>query len=230
VTGGLGTPRLHFRSTDSTNARARELAQQGAPHGTLVTAGAQSAGRGRQGRTWSAPPGRSLLMSVVLRDWPGLLPLVAAVAVAEVAGDTARIKWPNDVHVDGRKVAGILVEARPQDRWAVVGIGVNVAVEVSDLPPELHETAGSLGRAPADVEPFLSSLLASLGAWLAAEPASLLDAYRARDALLGRAITWNGGEGRANGIDEQGRLVVEAPGGRVVLDAGEVHMGALPSG
>ena len=145
MTVALGTPRLHLRSTDSTNARARELAGRGAPHGTLVTASAQSAGRGRQGRTWSAPPGSSLLMSVVLRDWPRLLPLAVAVAVADAAGETAQIKWPNDVHVEGRKVAGILVEARPQERWAVVGIGVNVAVDVADLPPELHETAGTLG-------------------------------------------------------------------------------------
>ena len=227
MTAGLGTPRLHFRSTDSTNARARELAVRGAPHGTLVTASSQSAGRGRQGRTWSAPEGSSLLMSVVLRDWPGLLPLACAVAVADVVGDAALIKWPNDVHVEGRKVAGILVEARPQERWAVVGIGVNVAVDVASLPPELHETAGSLGRAPSDVEPFLASLLSSLAVRLAAPPSSIVEAFRARDALFGRSITWSGGSGQANGIDEEGRLVVEGPDGRVVLDAGEVHLGSL---
>ena len=86
VAGGLGHPRLHFRVTDSTNARARELATRGAPHGTVVTAAEQSAGRGRQGRTWSAPAGRALLCSVVIRDPPRLLPLVAGVAVARASG------------------------------------------------------------------------------------------------------------------------------------------------
>jgi BirA family transcriptional regulator, biotin operon repressor / biotin---[acetyl-CoA-carboxylase] ligase len=224
---GLGTPRLHLRSTDSTNARARELASAGAPHGTLVTASSQSAGRGRQGRTWSAPAGSSLLMSLVLRDWPGLLPLAAAVAIAEVAGEQARIKWPNDVHVDGLKIAGILVEARPQDRWAVVGIGVNVAVSVADLPPELHATAGTLGLPPSSVEPFLASLLVALSARLAAAPEEVLAAFRARDALLGRPITWNGGAGQANGIDEEGRLLVVTAEGSVVLNAGEVHLGTV---
>jgi BirA family transcriptional regulator, biotin operon repressor / biotin---[acetyl-CoA-carboxylase] ligase len=155
----LGTPRLHLRATDSTNERARALAAAGAPHGTLVTAGEQRAGRGRQGRTWTAPPGRALLMSLVLRDWQPLLPLAAAVAVADVAGPAAAIKWPNDVLLDGRKVAGILVETRAQDGWAVLGIGVNVAVRIADLPGELRERAGTLGLEPAAVEPTLAALL-----------------------------------------------------------------------
>ena len=117
----LGRPRLHLRVTTSTNDRARALAQGGAPHGTLVTAAAQHAGRGRQGRTWSAPPGRALLLSLVLHDPPALLPLAAALAVAEVAGPDAQIKWPNDVLVAGRKVAGILAEGRPHEGWAVLG-------------------------------------------------------------------------------------------------------------
>ena len=79
-----------------------------------------------------ARPGRALLMSLVLRDPPPLLPLAAAVAVAEVAGAAAAIKWPNDVLLDGRKVAGILAEGRPQEGWAVLGIGVNVALRIDD--------------------------------------------------------------------------------------------------
>ena len=81
---------MHFRRIDSTNAQARALAAAGAPHGTLVTAAEQTAGRGRQGRTWSAPPGRSLLMSLVLRDPPGLLSLVAGVAVCDAVSETPR--------------------------------------------------------------------------------------------------------------------------------------------
>jgi BirA family biotin operon repressor/biotin-[acetyl-CoA-carboxylase] ligase len=221
----LGRPRLHLRETASTNDRARELAAQGAPHGTLVTAAAQSAGRGRQGRTWSAPPGHALLMSLVLREAHPLLPLAAAVGVAEAIGDDARIKWPNDVLLSDRKVAGILAEGRPQEGWAVLGIGVNVAVRVEDLPPELHATAATLGREPSDVEPFLGSVLAALTRSLSLPPLEILDAWRGRDALLGRQVSWSAGSGTAAGIDGEGRLVVElAAGGRTALDAGEVHL------
>jgi BirA family biotin operon repressor/biotin-[acetyl-CoA-carboxylase] ligase len=222
----LGRPRLHLRETGSTNDRARELAAAGAPHGMLVTAGAQTAGRGRQGRAWAGPPGRALLMSLVLREAHPLLPLAAAVGVADAVGEEARIKWPNDVQLDGRKVAGILAEGRPQEGWAVLGIGVNVAIRIEDLPPELHDTAGTLGREPSDVEPFLANLLRSLERAFALAPADLLDSWRARDALLGREITWSGGSGTAAGIDGEGRLVVELQdGGRTALDAGEVHLG-----
>src|SRR6202035_1984165 len=118
VVSALGHPRLHLRRTGSTNDRARALAAAGAPHGTLVTASEQTAGRGRQGRSWSAPAGSSLLMSLLIRwrtgdsagaaagppggvaEAPRLLPLIAAVAVCDVAGELARIKWPNDVVIE----------------------------------------------------------------------------------------------------------------------------------
>jgi BirA family biotin operon repressor/biotin-[acetyl-CoA-carboxylase] ligase len=221
----LGHPRLHLRTTTSTNDRARTLAAAGAPHGTVVSAAEQTAGRGRQGRTWSAPPGRALLVSVVLRDPPTLLPLAAALAVAEIAGNEARIKWPNDVLLDGRKIAGILAEGRPQDGWAVLGIGLNVSLRIEDLPRELHGTAGTLGLEPADVEPTLQRLLAALERTLALGDAELLGAYRARDALDGQEVRWAGGRGRAAGIDGEGRLIVDLPGGnRTALSAGEVHL------
>jgi BirA family biotin operon repressor/biotin-[acetyl-CoA-carboxylase] ligase len=222
--GRFGTPRVHFRLTDSTNARARELAGRGAPDGTVVTAAEQSAGRGRQGRRWSAPPGRALLCSVVIRDPPRLLPLAAGVAVAEVVGRGALIKWPNDVLVDRRKVAGILVEGRPQERWAVVGIGLNVALRPEDFPPELRETAGTLGLEPDSIELVLGALLERLESWTAADAASLLEAVRARDALLGREVKWASGGGVAAGIDDDGRLLVATESGTVALDAGEVHL------
>jgi BirA family biotin operon repressor/biotin-[acetyl-CoA-carboxylase] ligase len=221
----LGLPRLHLRSVGSTNARAKELAEAGAVHGTLVTATEQTAGRGRQGRSWAAPPGRTLIASVVLRDFDALLPLAAAAAVAEVAGDRALVKWPNDVLVDGRKVCGILAEGRPQEGWAVLGIGLNVAVRPQDLPPELRERAGSLGLEPADVEPTLHRLLRALGRWLIADDAELLDALRSRDALAGREISWATGAGVARGIAPDGGLRVElANGSTTTLDAGEVHL------
>ena len=221
----FGSPRAHFRLTDSTNARARELAGRGAPHGTVVTATEQSAGRGRQGRTWSAPAGRALLCSIVIRDPPRLLPLVAGVAVAERIGREALIKWPNDVLVHGRKVAGILVEARLQEGWAVVGIGVNVAVAPAEFPPELRDRAGTLGLEPGAIEPWLGGLLRSLEAWLGAGSEAVLEAVRARDALLGHEVRWRDGAGVGAGIDGEGRLVVRTDGGVVQLDAGEVHLG-----
>jgi len=221
----LGTPRLHLRSTGSTNERARMLARAGAPHGTLVTAGEQTAGRGRQGRTWSAPAGRALLISLVLREPDGLLPLAAAVAVADVAGCGAAIKWPNDVLLGERKVAGILVERRPQERWAVLGIGLNVALRVADLPPELRDSAGTLGLEPDALKPTLDALLDALRHRLGQEAEGLLAAYRERDALRGRELRWQHGAGVAAGIDAAGRLQVDRPDGtRVALDAGEVHL------
>jgi BirA family biotin operon repressor/biotin-[acetyl-CoA-carboxylase] ligase len=224
--GSLGSPRLHLRRTDSTNERARALATSGAPHGTLVTALEQSAGRGRQGRTWTAPPGRALLCSLVLRNPPRLVPLAAGVAVASVAGADAQLKWPNDVLIERRKVAGILVEGRPQERWAVLGIGLNVAVRMSDLPDELRDRAGTLGLEPDAVEGVLEQLLEALELWLGAAESSVLDAVRERDALRGQPVRWAGGSGVGGGIDGDGRLIVVTDAGRVALDAGEVHLGA----
>jgi BirA family biotin operon repressor/biotin-[acetyl-CoA-carboxylase] ligase len=227
----LGLPRLHLRTVGSTSDRARELALAGAPHGALVTAAGQTAGRGRQGRSWTTQPGSALAMSLVLRDAPALLPLIAAVAVAETCGAGATIKWPNDVLVDGRKVAGILAEGRPHEGWTVLGIGVNVAVDPADLPEELRTKAGSLGRPRTAVEPFLSELLAALERALALESEALLEAWRTRDALLGHAVAWTGGTGVGAGIDGEGRLVVALPGGaQTTLNAGEVHLGRLPPG
>ena len=138
----IGTPRVHHRLTDSTNERAKLLAAGGAPHGTLVTADEQAAGRGRQGRQWTAPAGSAVLMSLVLREFDELLPLTAAVAVSEALPVDAAVKWPNDVWIGRRKVAGILVEGRPQEGWAVLGVGLNVSA--TEFPPELAETATSL--------------------------------------------------------------------------------------
>jgi BirA family biotin operon repressor/biotin-[acetyl-CoA-carboxylase] ligase len=233
----LGWPRVHRRRVDSTNRLARDLAAAGAAHGTLVTAGEQTAGRGRQGRTWSAPAGRALLMSLVLREPPRLLALMAGVAVCDAVGVQAAVKWPNDVVLGRagdpapRKLAGILAEGRPAERWAVLGIGVNVAVREHDLPADLRGRAASLKLPPDAVETVLGDVLAALARWLAAEPAAVLEAWRARDALSGRDVAWAGGEGRAAGVDDEGRLLVVAPDGtRTALDAGEVHLAATAAG
>jgi BirA family transcriptional regulator, biotin operon repressor / biotin---[acetyl-CoA-carboxylase] ligase len=213
----IGRPRVHHRLTDSTNERARVLAALGAPHGTLVTADEQSAGRGRQGREWVAAPGAALLMSVVLREPGEALPLAAAVAVCEALPVEAAIKWPNDIWIARRKVAGILVEARPQEGWAVLGIGVNVR----DAPAIEHVTSlgGALG-----VEQLLERLLLALDAWLSRPLSEVLAAWRSRDALLGQTVRWQNGSGKGVGIDEGGALLVETDSGRVALQAGEVHL------
>jgi BirA family biotin operon repressor/biotin-[acetyl-CoA-carboxylase] ligase len=217
----LGRPRLHLRETTSTNAVARELAASGAPHGTLVTAAAQTAGRGRHGRAWASAPG-SLLLSLVIGDPDRYLPLRAGLAVADLAGPAARVKWPNDVLLRGRKVAGVLVEGRPVEGWAVLGIGVNAAVDPSALPPG----AGALGIAP---EAALPTLLAALEARLA--ESSPLPALRRRDALLDQPVAWAGGSGTGAGVTESGALRVRLPdGSHTELDAGEVHLTRVAGG
>ncbi|MDQ3935611.1 MAG: biotin--[acetyl-CoA-carboxylase] ligase [Actinomycetota bacterium] len=230
----IGTPRVHHRLTDSTNQRAKELAGAGAPHGTIVSADEQAAGRGRQGRAWMAPPRSAVLMSLVVRDLDesaALLPLATAVAVCEAAETVARvscaIKWPNDVWIDGRKVCGILVEGRPAAGWAVIGIGLNVTT--TEFPEELRDIATSLRLAggSASVEEALTALVAALDHRLGAPPAEILTAWRSRDALAGRRIAWADGEGVAAGIDDAGSLLVDTDASRVALGAGEVHLERL---
>jgi BirA family biotin operon repressor/biotin-[acetyl-CoA-carboxylase] ligase len=220
----IGHPRAHWRVTDSTNDRARELAEAGAPNGTLVTAEEQTAGRGRQGRAWTAPPGSAVLMSLVLRDPNELLPLAAAVATCEAVPVECGIKWPNDVWAGGRKLAGILAEGRPQEGWAVLGIGLNVTTE--EFPPELRDSATSLRLegVETDAESVLQALLAALDRRLGDEPADLLAAWRELDALNGRQVRWRDGDGTAAGIDDTGALLVDTEDGRVALDSGEVHL------
>lgn len=182
----FGWPHRHYRRVDSTNARARALAAAGAPGGTVVTAAEQTAGRGRQGRTWTAPGGKALLYSAILRPLGDrqLLPLAVTLAACEAAEDLApaarcRIKWPNDVWIGERKLAGILIETKTPSRdsahatreprakrgrdagrlttgsqedqggWAVIGVGLNLTVEPHELPPDLGHPATSLAIAAA---------------------------------------------------------------------------------
>jgi BirA family transcriptional regulator, biotin operon repressor / biotin---[acetyl-CoA-carboxylase] ligase len=242
---GFGWPHRHFRRCDSTNARARELAAAGAPGGTVVTADEQTEGRGRQGRAWTAPGGKALLYSAILRplgERP-LLSLAAALAVCEAAealapGVECGVKWPNDVQIEGRKLAGVLIEARPQDGWAVIGVGLNLSIAPDEFPPELRDTAVSLFSATphnrsAVAFPEITGISHSgswvlsqrLGDWVDAEEDAVLAAWRRRDALVDRQVSWNGGSGVAAGVDGRGNLVVALPdGSRTVLGAGEVHL------
>lgn len=228
----FGSPHRHFRVTDSTNARARELIEAGAPHGTVVTASEQTAGRGRQGRTWTAPPGKALLYSAVLRPLDErhlLLPLAVPLAVCEAAeklapGIECQIKWPNDIWVDGRKLAGVLIEAKPQDGWAVIGVGLNLTIEQDEFPPDLRNKAASIGNDSSAKEACVA-LNDALDRWVAADRDSTLTAWRGRDGLRGREVAWEDGSGVADGIDDRGHLAVAVAGGdRVLLGAGDVHL------
>lgn len=247
----FGAPHRHFAVTDSTNARARELVEAGAPGGTVITADEQTAGRGRQGRTWTAPPAKALLYSAVLRPLDErhlLLPLAVPLAVCEAAealapGIECKVKWPNDIWIDGRKLAGVLIEAKPQDGWAVIGVGLNLSIAPDEFPPDLRETAVSLfgledrGKsrrslpavAPAGLPPVLPTAVTALNRhldrWVEANRDETLAAWRARDALRGREVSWEGGSGVADGIDDRGHLAVAvAGGGHVLLGAGDVHL------
>jgi len=249
----FGEPHHHFDSIDSTNTRARELAAEGAEHGTVVTADEQTAGRGRQGRVWTAPPGKALLYSAIVRPLVArhlLLPLAAPLAVCDAAeelrpGLECGVKWPNDVLVKQRKLAGILVEARPQDGWAVAGVGLNLTISRDEFPPDLQDKAvsifssGERGRggvrrslpAVAPPDPPTTPLTAAavlnrhLERWVEADPDTVLGSWRERDALNGREIAWDGGSGVADGIDDRGYLLVVTPtGDRIAVGAGEVHL------
>jgi BirA family biotin operon repressor/biotin-[acetyl-CoA-carboxylase] ligase len=232
----FGLPHHHFRVTDSTNERTRELAEAGAPGGVVVTAESQTAGHGRRGRVWTAPPGKALLYSALLRPLdaghallPLAVPLAACEAIESLAPVHCKIKWPNDLWLDERKVGGILIEARPPI-WAVIGVGINLAIESDEFPADLRWPAVSVGHG-ATSEAARAALDERLGAWVDAEPKAVLAGFRERDALEGREVSWDQGEaapesGIADGIDDEGNLVVvRADGGRLALGAGEISVG-----
>lgn len=228
--------------TGSTNADALEAAANGEPEGLVIVADHQTAGRGRLGRTWVAPPGCSLLMSVVLRppNEAGHLPVcavgcAAAAASARVAGAAVGLKWPNDLVAGGRKLGGILAEASASSgnvTALVVGLGLNVRLP-AELPSELRETATALDQlgAPVTVDVLLAAILDELepryARLCAAGPAELIEEYRDRCLTIGQRVrveqpneTWSGD---AVAIDDDAALIVERPGvGRVRVDVGDV--------
>ena len=234
----LGTPIRHLASVASTMDEAARWAAEGAPHGAVVVAERQHGGRGRHGRVWASAPGQSLLLTVVLRpslpaERIGLIPLAAGLAVAETAaafGADARIKWPNDVRVEGRKLAGVLAETtwtggRPH---ALLGIGLNVAQDA--FPPPLDGTATSLLLATGQPVPRLAPLeplLVRLGDMLGqaeADPDALVAAVEARmEGGGGRVAVRDPSSGR---VVAEGRVLGLAPGGalRLATEAGEVEV------
>lgn len=233
----FGWPRRHYRVTDSTNERARELALEGVPGGTVVTAEQQTSGRGRRGRAWATPHGQALLYSAILRPLgrehallPLAVPLAVCQAVEAVATLECRVKWPNDVWIEEKKAGGVLLEARPPD-WAVIGIGLNLAIEPHEFPPDLRWPATSVGQG-VTASAALAAVNESLELWVDASRVRVLEEFAARDALRGREVHWQGasadlpsGAGRAEGIDDRGNLLVATDDGqRLSLGAGEVQL------
>jgi BirA family transcriptional regulator, biotin operon repressor / biotin---[acetyl-CoA-carboxylase] ligase len=231
LAGRLGRP---FRWHDSVES-TQDLLLPDDPEGAVVAADEQTAGRGRGGRGWVAPRGRAILCSVLLRPPEGRRPpelsLVAGVAVAdaveEALGLAAQIKWPNDVLVNRKKVAGILAEAR--DGAVVVGIGVNVNQRRDELPPETTAPPASLYTTDGverDRAPILAILLARLevhyDAWRERGLDGIYIDLGARDFLRGRRVAVNGVAGTAVQIDRAGRLEIDVGGEHRTIESGEV--------
>lgn len=242
----IGENIYYYDVTDSTNLRANRLAEEGAPHGTLVVADAQEAGRGRRGRAWDSVGGISIYMTLLLKpdidsDNASMLTLVAAMAVSEgirrVTGLDAKIKWPNDIVVNGKKVCGILTEMSAQMDYVnhiVIGIGINVHNE--SFPEEIASTATSL-------------LIESGKRWNRAELIEAVweafedyyEVYLATQDLKGLrngydALLVNKGqrvrvldpkepfEGVAQGVTDRGELIVDTWESRKLVSSGEVSV------
>ncbi len=228
----FGEPRIHVEECESTQL----LLDPSLPEGAVATSSHQTGGRGRLGRTCVDAPGTALLCSVLLRPPPGRraaeLTLVGGLATAETVeralGRDASLKWPNDVLVDGGKVAGGLAELR--DGAVVLGIGVNVRQTTEQLPADARTPAASLrtldGR-DRELEPLLVELLRSLesaySTWHDEGLAALHPRIAARDGLRGREVTVDGVTGIARGIRVDGRLELETAAGAVLVESGEVQ-------
>jgi BirA family biotin operon repressor/biotin-[acetyl-CoA-carboxylase] ligase len=226
--------------TGSTNADLAQRARDGAPDRSVLVAEHQSAGRGRRDRVWESPPRAGIAVSVLLRPavppsrwaWLGML---AALAVTDAlrtdCGLDAVLKWPNDVLVDGRKIAGLLSVTAPPD-GVVVGIGLNVSQTADELPVPTATSLRLAGSAVTDRDPVLRAVLRRLArrydAWLAAGGSGVAPAYRERCDTIGRAVRVElpdgAVEGRADGVDDDGRLLVLPAGADrpLALSVGDV--------
>lgn len=244
----LGRPLVYHTSVGSTMDLARQEADQGAPEGTLILAEEQMAGRGRFGRQWLSPAGKNLYLTLILRPAPERLrslsvvaPLAISLAVEETTGLSPRIKWPNDVLLAGRKLAGVLMEsslAGAEVRYALVGIGLNVNLEV-EAYPDIADIATSLrqelGR-EVSREEVLAALLNRFEELYTSPLETVFAAWRQRLETLGRQVRVRlpagpAGlgeqveEGLAEEVDAQGSLILRRPdGSRVTLAAGEVTL------
>ncbi|MBZ0155781.1 MAG: biotin--[acetyl-CoA-carboxylase] ligase [Alphaproteobacteria bacterium] len=247
---GLGREVILLDRIDSTNTYAMELAARGAPEGTVILANEQTGGRGRRGRIWISPRGKSLYMSVVLR--PGISPrdatiltflsaVAVATAVSTLTSLPVTIKWPNDLMVSGRKLGGILTEMKADmDRifHAVVGIGVNINLEREALPEEIRsiatsvlaETGKSFRRAPFAVG-ILREMEKQYRTLQEKGRHPLLQEWLSLNSTIGRHVEVTAGEGKiagfAEGIDDEGMLLLRLPDGALRrIGSGDVTYGS----
>ena len=226
----LGRPLMYQALTGSTNDNALLAARSGAPHGSVFVADEQTAGRGRRGNAWLAAPSENLLFSVVLRPALELAQVSALTlaiglalrdAVAPLISEAALLKWPNDLYVNGKKLAGVLVESQLQGerlQAVVVGVGLNVATKA--FPQEIATRATSLavlGATSLDRETLLSSVLEAIAlrveAYQRAGVSGILDELNAADALRGRSLRVDNQSGIGRGLDAHGRLLLEDESG-----------------
>lgn len=241
---------VHWFSTiDSTNTRAKVMAQQGAPHGTVLVAGMQTSGRGRMGRSFSSPANHGVYLSVILRpEVPAkkLLHLTCAAAVAmcdaveAVSGQRPGIKWINDLILQDKKLGGILTELSVDPktglvRYAVIGVGINCSQQQEDFPVDIHNTAISLKMATGETV-FHARLAAAMiqafremDAKLLTQQPSVMDAYRKNCITLGREIVlWQGHESlhaTALDVENDGALLVRYPDGTMArVQSGEARV------
>jgi BirA family biotin operon repressor/biotin-[acetyl-CoA-carboxylase] ligase len=250
VPGGFVSALRVLPSVESTNTALVAAAKDGAPHASVVVAEEQTAGRGRLGRSWSAPPRSGLFVSILLRPevpvgawtWlPLLAGLAAHDAIAHTSGLEVALKWPNDVVVakgekEGRKLGGILCETVPGENAIVAGIGLNVTLREHELPVPQACSLALAGAESTDRDPLLRALLRTFGSWYGrwaeaggdARPAGLAEAYRAACTTIGRRVRAElPGDrevtGIATGLDAAGALVVTtAAQEEVAIGAGDV--------
>ena len=230
--GRFGRPYRYFDSCEST----QDAFAPGDPEGAVAACDEQTAGRGRLGRTWSAPHGTSILCSVLLRPPPDRVPaqlsLVAGVAVADAVeralGLSVQIKWPNDVMVNRKKVAGVLAEARGDA--VIVGMGVNVNQTHDELPQDARAPVASLRTTDGTVHDrleILGYLLERLehhyDLWREGGIDAIYVDLGPRDFLRGRKVSVNGVSGYGVRIDREGRFEIDAEGTRHVIESGEVE-------
>ncbi len=247
--GAIGCRISYHASLDSTMNEAKRLAERGCPEGAVVIAEEQTAGRGRFSRSWIAGAGGSLLLSVALRpdiEWMPFVNMAATLAVARaievLVEGPVTIKWPNDVRIGGRKVSGILVEAdssAARGGYAVVGIGVNVGMDVS-AHPEIADIAASVcadANGPVERTPLLIDLLRRFDELYSAvrEGRSLTEEWSARLDTLGRQVEAHWGNrvlaGLARGVDERGNLLLDRPdGSTLAVVGGEVTLAGTRPG
>lgn len=243
----IGRELRFFPSVGSTNDMLKQAARQGAAEGLVFVADEQTAGRGRRGRSWTAPPGTSLLVSALLRPiWLApreafVLTMLASVAAAEALESTGLpidLKWPNDLHVAGRKLGGILVETELNEErlaWTVIGCGINVNWEPTAIP-ELGESATSLSRElgqPLARRPLLLALLTALDTHYLelrrGAHSALFTAWRSRLKTIGQQVRADTPQGILHGLAEdvtsEGSLIIrDASGVRHTVTAGDVSL------